>query len=104
MAYETIANVPMMSSSPEERLFYAQLQANAKKKAALAQRLKDYRKNPGKYSADQRMFMEQQAMEAGLPMPDSKVNPLKVGLKGAKPFLKGAWRQNFLDNQKNRRL
>tara|TARA_E500000305_G_scaffold31974_1_gene24213 strand:- start:18369 stop:19391 length:1023 start_codon:yes stop_codon:yes gene_type:complete len=82
MAYETIANVPMMASSPEERLLYKQLEANAKKKAKLAAMLGDYRKNPGKYSADQRMFMEQQAMEAGLPMPDTKSNVLKTVGKG----------------------
>ena len=82
MAYETIANIPMMSSSPEERLLYKQLEASAKKKRNLALMLKDYRKNPSKYGPDQRLFLEQQAMEAGLPMPDTKINPLKAVAKG----------------------
>ena len=41
-------------------------------------KLKDYRLNPGKYSATARTWLEQQAMEAGLPMPDTKTNALKT--------------------------
>ena len=82
MAYETIANIPMMSSSPEERLLYKQLEASAKKKRNLALMLKDYRKNPSKYGPDQRLFLEQQAMEAGLPMPDTKINLLPLNNVG----------------------
>ena len=83
MAYETISNVPLMQTSPEERALYMQLQANNKKKAKLANMLKQYRTNPGQFSADQRMFLEQQAMEAGLPMPDTQTNAMKVLGKGA---------------------
>tara|TARA_R100000808_G_C2155375_1_gene167700 strand:- start:3744 stop:4763 length:1020 start_codon:yes stop_codon:yes gene_type:complete len=82
MAYETIANVPMMASDPQERMLYMQLQANAKKKAKLSAKLRDYRINPGKYGRDQRMWLEQQAMEAGLPMPDTETNMAKAVGKG----------------------
>jgi hypothetical protein len=82
MAYETIANVPMMASDPQERMLYMQLQANAKKKSKLASKLRDYRINPGKYGRDQRMWLEQQAMEAGLPMPDTQTSAIKTMGKG----------------------